>query len=58
MAAFGDIFKQLREQAQWSQEALASKVGISREQLNRLEAQLNMPQPGTYRKIAAAFNLA
>ena len=57
MPAFGDILRQLREQAQWSQEALAARVGISREQLNRLEAQRNMPQPGTYRKIAAALNL-
>lgn len=57
MPAFGDILRDLREKTQWSQEALASKVGITREQLNRLEAQRNMPQPGTYRKIAAAFGL-
>ncbi len=57
MPAFGDILKELRSHAGWNQEFLARKVGISREQIARLETQRNMPQPGTYRRIAEAFGL-
>ena len=57
MPAFGDILKELRRKAGWNQEYLADKVGISREQIARLELQRNMPQPGTYRRIAESFGL-
>ncbi len=57
MPAFGDILKELRTKAGWNQEFLAHKVDISREHIARLESQRNMPQPGTYRRIAEAFGL-
>ena len=57
MPAFGDILKELRTKAGWNQEFLAQKVDISREHIARLENQRNMPQPGTYRRIAEAFGL-
>ena len=57
MPAFGDILKELRHKAGWKQEYLAEKVGIAREHVARLESQKNLPQQGTYRRIAEAFGL-
>jgi transcriptional regulator with XRE-family HTH domain len=54
---FGMRLKQLRNQKGWSQATLASKLGVTREYLARLEAGLHDPPLSTVERLAKILNV-
>jgi transcriptional regulator with XRE-family HTH domain len=51
----GARVRTMRDQRAWTLEDLACFSGVSARQLQRIEAGISVPQPGTLAKIAAAF---
>ena len=58
MLGFGKKLKVLREKAGISQEELASRAGIHRVQVNRLEAETSVPSWPTVQAIAKALGVS
>lgn len=54
---FGQYLKQVRERLNYSQEGIAQKVGLTRQQWNRLENGLSGTKRETVIKIAERLNL-
>jgi putative transcriptional regulator len=48
--------KRLREDCQWTQETLASLVGISRQSINSIERERYLPSLSVAMSLARAFN--
>jgi transcriptional regulator with XRE-family HTH domain len=55
---FGRMVKRLREEARYSQEALADKANLNRTYLGEVERGVAVPSLTTINKIAAALNLS
>lgn len=55
---FSKKLKQLRNQAGWSQEQLASRMGVSRQAVAKWEAGSGIPDVDNLQKIASIFNVS
>ncbi|WP_375771235.1 helix-turn-helix domain-containing protein [Archangium gephyra] len=54
----GKIIATLREQRQWTQEQLATRVGVTQSTLSRIERGQAHPDPFTFKKFAEVFGLS
>ena len=58
MVKIGDRLKDLRIERALTQEELATKAGMGKNTVNRMERNITEPRPSTLRKLAQALEVS